>query len=244
MAQKISSMVLSLRKKANIRVRQPLGRILIPAMDEHTTAQIETMKALILHEVNVKNLEFITDTESILIKKIKPDFKKLGPRFGKMMKSIAEMLAGFSQHEIQQMEHDGHFVLRMDGNEADVTLEDVEIISEDIPGWEVMNLGKTTVALDIHVSNELKEEGIARELINRLQNIRKEKGFEVTDKISVKVQGHQQINQAIQNNFAYICSETLSESFELVDTLNDGDVIPVEITEEVSTFVQVEKINL
>ncbi|MBM3404463.1 MAG: isoleucine--tRNA ligase [Bacteroidetes bacterium] len=244
LAQKISSMVLSLRKKANIRVRQPLGRILIPAMDEHTTAQIETMKALILHEVNVKNLEFITDTESILIKKIKPDFKKLGPRFGKMMKSIAEMLAGFSQHDIQQMEQDGHFVLRVNGSEADVALDDVEIISEDIPGWEVMNIGKMTVALDIHVSNELKEEGIARELINRLQNIRKEKGFEVTDKISVKVQGHQQINQAIRNNFAYICSETLSEFFELVDTLNDGDVIPVEITEEVSTFVQVEKINL
>ena len=187
LAQKLSSMVLSLRKKAKIRVRQPLNRILIPVLDDRFKTQVELVKDLILSEVNVKNIEFLTDTAGILVKKIKPDFKKLGPKFGKMMKQIAAAVNEFGQNEINEIESSGRYMIDIEGNEVELLLSDVEIMSEDIPGWTVQNSGNLTVALDISLTDELIEEGIARELVNRIQNLRKEKNFDVTDKIKVQI---------------------------------------------------------
>jgi isoleucyl-tRNA synthetase len=243
MAQKISSMVLSLRKKTNIRVRQPLNKILIPSAGEGITEQIEAVKNLILSEVNVKELEYITDTSAILVKRIKPDFKKLGPKYGKLMKQIAESVTNFTREDISALESEGRFNLKFNGQDVELTLNDVEIISEDIPGWLVANMGNLTVALDITITPRLWEEGIARELINRIQNLRKEKGFEVTDKINVELQRNDSIDQAIKNNLSYICSETLSQSFVLVDEMNSPDKGFIELTDVISTNISIRKIE-
>jgi isoleucyl-tRNA synthetase len=243
MAQKISSMVLSLRKKTNIRVRQPLNKILIPSAGERMTEQIEAVKNLILSEVNVKELEYITDTSAILVKRIKPDFKKLGPKYGRLMKQIAESVTNFTREDISALEKEGRFILNFNGQDVELTLEDVEIISEDIPGWLVTNMGTLTVALDITITPVLWEEGIARELINRIQNLRKDKGFEVTDKINVELQRNEAINQAIENNLSYICSETLSQSFVLLDEMNTLDKELIELTDGFSTFISIRKIE-
>jgi isoleucyl-tRNA synthetase len=243
MAQKISSMVLSLRKKTNIRVRQPLNKILIPSAGERMTEQIEAVKNLILSEVNVKELEYITDTSAILVKRIKPDFKKLGPKYGRLMKQIAESVTNFTREDISALEKEGRFILNFNGQDVELTLEDVEIISEDIPGWLVTNMGTLTVALDITITPVLWEEGIARELINRIQNLRKDKGFEVTDKINVELQRNEAINQAIENNLSYICSETLSQSFVLVDEIHSPDKEFIELTDVISTNISIRKVE-
>jgi isoleucyl-tRNA synthetase len=243
LAQKISSMVLSLRKKTNIRVRQPLKRILIPVAGDHFKDQVESGKNLILSEVNVKELEYITDTAAFLVKRAKPDFKKLGPKYGKLMKSIAGLVTNFSKDEISRLEKENEILMHVDGTDVLLSSSDVEIISEDIPGWQVSNMGNLTVALDTTITPQLWEEGIARELINRIQNLRKDKNFEVTDKITVKLLKNEEINSAVLNNLSYICSETLAQSFEIVTKIESGNPDSIELTEAISTIISIRRIE-
>jgi len=243
LAQKISSMVLSLRKKTNIRVRQPLGKILIPLMNDLMKDQVDQVKNLILSEVNVKQIEFIGDTANILTKRIRPNFKKLGPKYGKLMKEIAGQLTLLGQTEISDFEKMGEFTLSIDGQDVKILLDDIEIISDDIPGLEVAVTGNLTVALDTTITPLLREEGIARELINRIQNLRKDKGFEVTDKIRVVLQGDDEINQAIENHLQYICSETLAESFRIVPSVDGPDSDLIELTDTLRIPILLQKIT-
>jgi len=241
LAQKVSSMVFALRKKVNIRVRQPLKKIMVPVLDDHFRHQLHDVEQLILSEVNVKELEYLEDTAGVLVKKIKPNFKSLGPRYGKMMKQIATTIKSFSQEDIQAIENEGKAMIDADGQQVEITLDDVEIMSEDIPGWLVASEGNITVALDITITEELRNEGIARELINRIQNLRKEKGFEVTDKIEVQVQKQEAITRALFNNNDYICSETLATNLCYVDDIKDPDKVPVDLTDDLRTFVLIRK---
>ncbi len=240
-AQDISSMVLSLRKKVNIKVRQPLQKILIPVLDEHFHKQIEAIKYLIIAEVNVEEVEYLKDTAGILVKKVKPNFKALGPKIGGLMKQLSARIIELNQEQIAHLEREKILPLDMGAFIFDLMLEDVEILSEDIPGWQVANQGKITVALDINISDELREKGLARELVNRIQNIRKDKGFEVTDRITVKIQGPENIQRSIKNNFEYIRSEILATSLEIVDVLEGEDVIPVEVDEDLIVLTAVNK---
>lgn len=239
-AQKISSMILGLRRKVNIKVRQPLNKIMIPVLNDNFKKKFDAVKELILSEVNVKDVEYITDTSDILVKKIKPDFKSLGPRYGKLMKSIASAIAEMSPENITELEKEGRFELIADGESILLTLEDVEISSEDIPGWLVTNEGQLTVALDVTVTYELKEEGIAREFINRIQNLRKESGFNVTDKIYVQIQKQESINTAIEKYADYIGSQTLALSVVLVDKLKDEEAYHLEL-DDVKILIIIKK---
>jgi isoleucyl-tRNA synthetase len=243
LAQNISSMILSLRKRSNIRVRQPLNRIMIPILNEHNRSQLEAVENLILSEVNVKGIEYLTETAGILVKKIRPNFKTLGPRYGKLMKSIAATVAELSPEEISRMEEEEVLKLTIDSQLVEITLHDVEITTEDIPGWLISSTGNLTVALDINITDELKQEGLARELINRIQNLRKERNYEVTDKIKVQVEKMDYLDQAIRNNLSYICAEILAESLDLVDEIEDESRVAVELTEEFSTNIRVDRIN-
>ncbi|MFA6923092.1 MAG: isoleucine--tRNA ligase [Bacteroidales bacterium] len=238
-AQKVSSMVLSLRKKVNIRVRQPLSKILIPATDEKFIKKIKSVENLILSETNVKELEIITDIGDKVIKKIKPNFKILGPKYGKQMKDIANAVNNFSQLQINKIETEGKFELK-DLN-IEITPEDVDITTEDIPGWLVTNDGSITAALDITITEKLLEEGIAREMVNRIQNLRKDSGLDVTDKIILKIQKHDKINSAIKNNLLYICTETLTATLDLVDALDKSDAVVLEIDDNAETLISINK---
>ncbi len=241
-AQKISSMVLSLRKKTNIRVRQPLNKIMIPLMNNHFKEYIDAVKHLILSEVNVKELEFMED-DKILTKKIKPNFKTLGPKYGKLMKSISAAITLLDNNQISEFETNGKYLLEVEGQQAELSLSDVEILTEDIPGWLVTSTGNLTVALDITITDELKYEGIARELVNRIQNLRKENQYEVTDKISVLVEKTNELEAAVKKNFDYICSETLAGSLSLVENIPHNNKTQVELTDELSTSIIIEKLN-
>ena len=240
LAQQISSMVLGLRRKVQIRVRQPLSKLMIPLLNEDMKHQLEAVKHIILSEVNVKAIEYITDTSDVLIKKIKPNFKTLGPKYGKYMKQISAAIAGMNQNDIFQFEKKGEFQLQFDDETLTLGLKDVEILSEDIPGWLVANEGKVTVALDINITKELKEEGIAREFINRIQNLRKESNFDVTDKIRLYIGKHAQINEAVENFSTYIASQVLAESVNLTDT-TDTNAKEVEI-DDMTTYIKIEKV--
>ena len=241
LAQDITSMVLSLRRKENIKVRQPLGSIMIPAIDDKQKTDIEAMSALILNEVNVKNIKFVSNDEGILVKRVKPDFKKLGPKFGKLMKQVAAAVAAMSQKDIIEFEKTGSFAFNIDGNEAVVEVDDVDIISEDIPGWLVASDNKVTVALDITVTDELKREGIAREIVNRVQNIRKDKNFEITDRIVVNMACAKNIAEAVADFNDYIARQVLADSINLVDSLDGHDgVIALDLDDD-KVFVTVEK---
>ncbi|WP_297906052.1 isoleucine--tRNA ligase [uncultured Parabacteroides sp.] len=217
MAQDISSMVLALRRKVNIKVRQPLHTVMIPVVDTHQQESIEAVKNLILNEVNVKELKFVDNTAGILVKKIKPDFKKLGPRYGKIMKALAATIQTMSQEDINAFEKVGTFTLMVDGQEAVLERTDVEIISEDIPGWLVANEGRLTVALDITVTEDLRKEGLARELVNRIQNLRKSSGFDITDKIHISILSSEEMDEAINDYKDYIANQVLAESIEIMD---------------------------
>jgi isoleucyl-tRNA synthetase len=232
-AQKVSSMILGLRRKVSIKVRQPLARIMIPVPDKHFKEKFEAVKDLILAEVNVKEVEYIDDTASILVKKIKPNFKTLGPRYGKMMKEISNAISVLTPQDIVAFENSGNHSFAINRQLIVLTTEDVEIISEDIPGWQVANDGKLTVALDITVSDELKYEGIAREFVNRIQNIRKENGFDVTDKITVLIEDHDFVREAINRHAEYIGSQTLATDVNLTDNFKGDDVKEVEVDEVV-----------
>jgi isoleucyl-tRNA synthetase len=230
-AQKISSMVLGLRRKVNIKVRQPLARIMVPVTDPDFRERFESVRNLVLAEVNVKDVEYIDDTSGVLVKKIKPNFKTLGPRFGKLMKEINVAVGAMSQSEIASLEGSGNFTLNINGSKVDLSLADVEIISEDIPGWQVANDGKLTVALDVTVTSELRNEGIARELVNRIQNIRKESGYDVTDKIIVQIESHDSLNEAIKLHNGYISSQTLAASINVVPAVKGENIREVDIDE-------------
>ena len=238
LAQSISSMVLALRRKVNIKVRQPLQAIMVPVADAHQQAAIELVKNLILNEVNVKELTFVDNAAGILVKRIKPDFKKLGPRYGKVMKQLAAAIQGMTQENIQQFEATGSFAFDIDGQQAVVELADVEVISEDIPGWLVANEGRLTVALDITVTEELRLEGLARELVNRIQNIRKSSGFDITDKITIVVLSSEDMDPAIRAYSSYIAGQVLAESIEIADVVSDGTELDFE---EFKLTVKVEK---
>jgi len=231
-AQKISSMVLGLRRKVNIKVRQPLAKIMVPVTDDTFKSKFEAVKNLILAEVNVKEVEYIHDTDGILVKKIKPNFKALGPKYGKLMKEISMAVSLMTQADIVLLESTGKKSLSVNGTAVDLTLEDVEIISEDIPGWQVANEGKLTVALDVTVTEDLKYEGIAREFVNRIQNIRKDSGFDVTDKITVEIGDHELIREAISRHAAYIASQTLANRVAVVPTVSGTNIKDIDIDDE------------
>lgn len=239
LAQQVSSMVLGLRRKVQIRVRQPLSKVMVPILNEEMQHQLEAVRNIILSEVNVKEIEYITDTTGVLIKKIKPNFKTLGPKYGKYMKQISAAVAEMTQSDIFEFEKKGSRDLHIGEETLTLGLEDVEILSEDIPGWLVANEGKITVALDINITKTLKEEGIAREFINRIQNLRKESDFDVTDKISLYIVKHPEINEAVENFSQYIASQVLAETIELVDNITQN-AKEVEI-DEMTTRIKIEK---
>ena len=222
MAQDVTSMVLALRRKVNIKVRQPLQCIMIPVVDEEQRAHIEAVKALIMSEVNVKDIKFVDGAAGVLVKKVKCDFKKMGPKFGKQMKAVAAAVAEMSQEAIAELEKNGSYTLQLDGTDVLVEATDVEIFSEDIPGWLVVNEGKLTVALDVTVTEELRREGIARELVNRIQNIRKSSGLEITDKIKITLSKNQQTDDAVNEYKDYICNQVLGTSLTLTDEVENG----------------------
>jgi isoleucyl-tRNA synthetase len=241
-AQRVSSMILALRRKVNIRVRQPLSKLIIPILDKSLQENFETVRNLVLAEVNVKEVEYITDTVGILVKKIKPNFKTLGPKYGKLMKEISLVVAQMTQENIVSLERNGSFEVQVGTEKINLSLEDVEITSEDIPGWLVANDGKLTVALDINITEELKLEGIAREFINRIQNIRKDSNFDVTDKIEIEIQRHDLINSAIEKHKDYIGAQTLAKSIQLVDQLDQKSVHVVEIDDDIKTNIKITKL--
>jgi len=197
----------------------------------------------ILAEVNVKQLEFIHDTEGMLNKKIKANFKTLGKKLGPLMKEGAAAIANFTPEQIREIETNGTYTVVLSGKPVELVLNDVEITSEDIPGWHLMSDGKLTVALDTMVTKGLEEEGIARELINRIQNLRKEKNYEVTDKIKLQIKRNAALESAIENNFAYICSEILASSFEMVDNLDERLAIDIEVADNLSASISINKSN-
>ena len=242
LAQQISSMVLALRKKVNIRVRQPLQKVMVPVLNDKFRQQLQGVEQLILSEVNVKELEYLEDTAGVLVKKIKPNFKTLGPRYGKLMKQIAAAIAGFGQEDIARLEKEEKYILDVEGETVALLLSDVDIISEDIPGWLVANEGTLTVALDVTITESLRQEGIARELINRIQNLRKDKGFEVTDKIEVFVEQHSDITEAIVSNNDYICSETLATRLDYSEAIANSEKVEVELTDDIKTFVLIQRV--
>ncbi|MDI5886945.1 isoleucine--tRNA ligase [Flavobacterium yafengii] len=237
-AQTISSLVLSLRKKEMIKVRQPLQKVMIPVLDDNQRAEIEAISDLIKAEVNVKEIVLLDDASGVLVKQIKPNFKTLGPRFGKDMGLISKEIQGFSKEQISQLDKEGSLNVVIAGNNVILTLEDVEITSQDIEGWLVANSNGITVALDITISEELKQEGISRELVNRIQNIRKDSGFEVTDKIKVQLKRNGILEEAILKNEAYIKSETLTSDLVFVDEIENG--IEIEF-DDIKTMILISK---
>ena len=239
MAQDVTSMVLALRRKVNIKVRQPLQCIMIPVVDEDQKRHIEAVKDLIMSEVNVKEVRFVEGVSGVLVKKVKCDFKKLGPKFGKQMKAVAAAVSEMSQEAIAELEKNGKYTFQLDGGEAVVEATDVEIFSEDIPGWLVANEGKLTVALEVTVTEELKREGIARELVNRIQNIRKSSGFEITDKINIVLSKNPDTDGAVNEYNTYICNQVLANSLTLADEVADGTELNFD---DFSLYVKVTKL--
>jgi isoleucyl-tRNA synthetase len=242
-AQRISSMVLGLRRKVNVKVRQPLNKLMIPLLNNGFRVKVEAVEDLILTEINVKQIEFLSDTSGILVKKIKPNFKSLGPRLGKLMKQISAEIQKMDQKEISKFEKTGEWILKIEGEEILLNSDDVEISTEDIPGWLVATDGNLTVALDVTITEDLRREGIAREFINRIQNYRKESGFDVTDKIRVLIRKHESIDDAIKYHRDYIGIQTLAPEVDLVDDMDHENARKVEIDENVETWIRIEKLT-
>lgn len=241
LAQKTSSMILSLRRKEKLKVRQPLAKIMVPVLNPAFQVQFEAVKNIILSEVNVKEVEYLTDSSGIISKKIKANFKTLGPKHGKLMKQISSAISEFTQADISTLEKTGQFGININETNILLGLDDVEIQTEDIPGWLVASEGGLTIALDINLTEELKQEGIAREFINKIQNIRKESDFEVTDRIELKIEKHDFYNEALMNFKDYISAQTLASKLELVDSLNDKKFSLVEIDTDVDAKIYVVK---
>ncbi len=239
-AQRISSLVLSLRKRQKIRVRQPLQKVLLPVLDDSFRAQVEGVKDLILAEVNVKEIEYVTDTSGVIKKKAKPNFKTLGRRLGKHMKQAAQIIGNLSQEEINRIEREGRFELKIDDQTWELTLDDLDIVTEDIPGWLVATDGLITVALDVTITDELRAEGYARDLVNRIQNLRKSRDYNVTDRIAIRLERHPEVEKAVQQFGDYIRTETLADRLELVDHLPEGETI--ELADGISVRIEVERV--
>ena len=242
-AQKASSMILSLRRKEKLKVRQPLAKIMVPVLSKDFQEKFDAVKNIILSEVNVKEVEYLTDAAGIISKKIKANFKTLGPKYGKLMKQISVEIAGFSQEDISKIERSGSCELNISGEIILLSLEDVEIQTEDVPGWLVASEGGLTIALDINLTEELKQEGIAREFINKIQNIRKESDFEVTDRIVLTIQKNEKFNLAVENFRDYISNQTLANELVMVDTINHESSITVEIDTDLEAVILVEKFS-
>jgi len=240
-AQKASSMILSLRRKEKLKVRQPLAKIMIPVLNKEFQEKFDAVKNIILSEVNVKEVEYLTDAAGIISKKIKANFKTLGPKYGKLMKQIAGEVSCFTQEDISRLERSGSYDLNINGEPIALSLEDVEIQTEDVPGWLVASEGGLTIALDINLTKELKQEGIAREFINKIQNIRKESDFEVTDRIVLKIQKNEKFNLAVLNFSDYISNQTLASELIMVDTINHASSHTVEIDTDLEAVLMVEK---
>lgn len=237
-AQTISSLVLSIRQKEKIKVRQPLQRIMVPVLDEKQKHEIEAVADLIKSEVNVKEIELLDDASGILVKQIKPNFKTLGPKYGKDMKLIANAVSKLDQDDIQKIEQNGEIIIAIENKSINLQLQDVEILSQDIEGWLVASSGSLTVALDVTISEDLRKEGIARELVNRIQNLRKESGFEVTDKIDIKILKDGYVENAVADNIAYIKTETLTAELNFEEKLDNGTTIAFD---EVNTKLFIQK---
>jgi isoleucyl-tRNA synthetase len=227
-AQRISSMVHSLRRSQKMRVRQPLQKVLLPILDERFEAQVDSVKDLILSEVNVKELEYVKDTSGIIKKGIKPNFKTLGKKLGKLMKAAQDRIAEMTQEDIATIEKNNLFSVELEGEKVDLNLEDVVISSEDLEGWLVANDGDLTVALDVNLTEELKAEGIARELVNRIQNIRKDSDFEVTDRVKLTLQSSDYIKEAVEKFGTYICNEVLATDLKVIDASDFGQEVELE----------------
>lgn len=242
LAQRVSSLVLSLRKKVNIRVRQPLERIMIPVLNPQFSERLHEIEHLILAETNIRRIEYVTES-GVFVKKIKPDFKALGKKLGKHMKAVADAIAALSSEQVAEFEQRGFVEFTFGGETVRVERSEVEVLVDDLPGWLVAVDGNLTVALDVTISEELKEEGLARELVNRIQNLRKDSGFEVTDKIDVRIKEHKILAPAVRNNFDYICSETLATSLELVSEIEEKEAVPVDVDEQVTTTIYITKHN-
>lgn len=223
-AQSISSMILALRRKVSIKVRQPLMQIMIPVLDQHQQEAIEAVRDLILNEVNVKELKYVDNAAGILVKKVKPDFKKLGPRYGKIMKQLAAVVQVMDQNSISELESSGSYTFEIEGKSATIELADVEVISEDIEGWLVANEGRLTVALDITITDDLRKEGVARELVNRIQNIRKSNGFDIIDRIKVKLSDSEEISNAVKEYYDYIAGQVLADEITLEAEVNGIEI--------------------
>ena len=242
LAQDITSMVLALRRKVNIKVRQPLGTLMIPVLDDRQKAMIESMADLILSEVNVKDIKFVGNDEGVLVKRVKPDFKKLGPKYGKIMKALAAQVAKMEQHDIMELERDGSFTFNVDGVDATIELGDVEIISEDIPGWQVANDGNLTVALDVTLTDDLRREGIARDIVNRVQNIRKGRGYDIVDKISITFEPNAATDEAIKAYSDYMARQVLATSINVAPLAADALVETLDLDGvEVKTVIELIK---
>lgn len=239
-AQRISSMVLALRRKVSIKVRQPLSKLMIPVIEEREKELITPVIPLILSEVNIKEVQFVDDSEGILVKRIKPDFKKLGPRYGKVMKVLSKALSELDQPSISRLEREGSLRLEVEGVEALIDRSDVEIISEDIPGWLVMNDGLLTVALDVTVTPELRVEGLSRELINRIQNLRKSKGYEVSDKVEIRLQHCPEIAEVLETYGSYISREVQAEQLEAVHSPEWDEVLEIE---DLAVGIEINKVK-
>lgn len=241
LAQDLTSMVFSLRKKENLRVRQPLQKMMVPVLNDKVKSQIEAVKELVLSEVNVKELEFMTSDSGILVKKVKPNFKTLGPKFGQQMKAISQAISQFTSEDISTIEQEESYPLNIWGSEIQIDLSDVIITTEDIPGWVVTSMNSITVALDISLSDNLISEGLAREVINRVQNLRKDLGFEVTDRIEITLSAEEKLANAINNNLNYICSETLADEIRITPYNSLEKVEEMELTEGVFTRIELLK---
>ncbi|MFV0592021.1 MAG: isoleucine--tRNA ligase [Draconibacterium sp.] len=241
-AQRASSMILALRRKEKLKVRQPLAKIMVPVLNPHFKEQFEAVSSIILAEVNVKEVEFLTDTEGVIKKKIKPNFKTLGPKYGKIMKQIAAAVNQFDQATISDIESSGEYELTVGNDIVKLTLDDVEIQTEDIPGWTVATEGQMTIALDINVTEALKEEGIAREFINKIQNLRKESNYEVTDRIRLSIEKNEAFNKALESHREYICTQTLADSLTLLEEVDQTLAKEVEIDKDVNAKIEIERL--
>jgi isoleucyl-tRNA synthetase len=239
LAQTISSMVLALRRKVSIKVRQPLQSVMIPALNDAQKANIKAVETLILNEVNVKELKFADSGAGILVKKIKPDFKKLGPRHGRIMKQLAAAIQAMSQEDIAAFEKLRTYSFDIEGQKSEILLDDVEIISEDIPGWLVTNEGNITIALDVTITDELRREGLARELVNRIQNLRKNIGLEITDKINITVGSPAEMQEAINGYADYIRRQVLAESLECAENKDNSMELDFE---DFKVYVNINKV--
>jgi isoleucyl-tRNA synthetase len=239
LAQDASSLILSLRKKTNLKVRQPLQKVLIPVFDQAMQTQLQKVEDLILSEVNVKEIQYLLDTEGFIKKKIKPNFQALGKRLGPKMKHVTAALAEFTQHEITLFEKEGRYSLPVEDEIVELVLGDVEVVSEDIPGWTVASKGTLTVALDINITPELTQEGNAREFVNRVQKIRKDSNFDVTDRIDVKVSAENGITESLAKYNNYICAEILADKLDLEANFNEG--IEIEVNDRMLKVIVLKK---